>query len=425
MSWDTLRRRKWGQSSLKCCTKGLGPQKIQQEPSGGITPGHDQCCISCPTLRKDSFCTEISQVPLGSLIYWSHGMFNNDSLSYAGYKWAAGVRAACTETPRCDGQVPTAPEQYSLGAAFGAWKQILGYLVEDNQERSPGMPVFDIGVFAAPAGQSHRLLGSKQGHLATWRPGWNLNSKGVKFQTKSMSPLKSAWPLPSHPFGFPLIGPQRAGGFRALPGPWPSAGGWGQPILCMVQLGAILQFSLTRIQASFCRHKEPNSPEVQFVHQYKLLLSHPLHTIPLPCRHIPASFHVSNLSFPNRLGMVESRDSRLDSAHLFSPQSISAIPAFFEKIPPPSFPGGKRSWVCLCCFVMLWSTSCGKASPKIKIFSTTDTARDSQEDKVWLPLLSQNYSHDVQRWVTGLGKGPSPSRKMFLLPRLRGKKIIP
>lgn len=56
MSWDTLRRRKWGQSSLKCCTKGLGPQNIQQEPSGGITPGHSQRCISCPTLRKDSFC---------------------------------------------------------------------------------------------------------------------------------------------------------------------------------------------------------------------------------------------------------------------------------------------------------------------------------------------------------------------------------
>lgn len=154
-------------------------------------------------------------------------------------------RAACTETLQCDGQIPTAPEQYSLGAALGSWKQILGYLIEDHQERNPGTPIFDTGVFAAPAG----LLGSKQGHLAMWRPGRNLNSRGVKFQTKSTSPLKSAWPFPSHPFGFPLIGPQRAGGCRALPAPWPSAGGWGQLIVCMVQLGAILQCSLTRIQA--------------------------------------------------------------------------------------------------------------------------------------------------------------------------------
>lgn len=146
-------------------------------------------------------------------------MFNNDSLSYAGYKWAAGVGAACTETPQCDGQIPTATEQHSLGAAFGSWKQILRYLTGDHQERNPGTPIFDIGMFAAPAGQSQGLLGSKQGHLAMWRPGRNLNSNGVKFQTTSMSPLKSAWPFPSHPFGFPLMGPQRTGGFRALPGP--------------------------------------------------------------------------------------------------------------------------------------------------------------------------------------------------------------
>lgn len=50
------RRRKWRQNSLSCCTEGSGPQKIQQDPPGGITPGHGQGCISCPTLRKDSFC---------------------------------------------------------------------------------------------------------------------------------------------------------------------------------------------------------------------------------------------------------------------------------------------------------------------------------------------------------------------------------
>lgn len=122
-----------------------------------------------------------------------------------------------------------------------------------------------------------------------------------------------------------------------MPGPWPCAGGRGQLIICMVQLGAILQFSLTGIQASFCRHKEPNSPEVQFVHQYKLLLSHPLHPIPLPCCHIPASFHASNLSFPNRLGIAEGRDSLFGLAPLFSPQSIPAIPACSEKSHLPHF----------------------------------------------------------------------------------------
>lgn len=50
------RRRKWRQSSLNCSTKGSGAQKIQQEPPGGITPGHGQRCISCLSLRKDSFC---------------------------------------------------------------------------------------------------------------------------------------------------------------------------------------------------------------------------------------------------------------------------------------------------------------------------------------------------------------------------------
>lgn len=55
-------------------------------------------------------------------------------------------------------------------------------------------------VFAADAGQ----LRGKQGRLATWSSAWNLNYKGVKFKTKSMSPLKPAQPFSLHPFCFPL-----------------------------------------------------------------------------------------------------------------------------------------------------------------------------------------------------------------------------
>lgn len=58
-------------------------------------------------------------------------------------------------------------------------------------------------MFAADVGRSHRLLRDKQGHLATQRSGWNLNYKGVKFKTKSVFPLKPAWPFPLQPFRFP------------------------------------------------------------------------------------------------------------------------------------------------------------------------------------------------------------------------------
>lgn len=83
--------------------------------------------------------------------------------------------------------------------------------------------------------------------------------------------------------------------------------------------------SLTRIPASSCRHKEPNSAEVQFVHQYELLLSHPL---------LPSLSATSPLSFViaiPKLSVAESRDSLCGLAHGFSPQTISAIPASSEK----------------------------------------------------------------------------------------------
>lgn len=134
--------------------------------------------------------------------------------------------------------------------------------------------------------QSHQLLKGKKSHLVTWRAGWNLNYKVVKFKPKSMSLLKASWPFSLRPFDFPLTGPLGAKGL----GLCKVHGGWGQLIICMVQLGAIFQFSLTRIQGSFCSCKEANSPEVQFVHQCNLLLSHPLHTTPPPLLSCPSLF---------------------------------------------------------------------------------------------------------------------------------------
>lgn len=178
-------------------------------------------------------------------------------------------------------------EQYCLGAAFGSCKITLLRTIRIEIQDPL---ICDIGVFAAHARWSHQLLRGKQDHLATWRSGWNLNYKGVKLKTKSMSPLKPDWPFSFASFWSSTDRVPGTAGVRALPGPWPSAGGWAQLIICMVQLGAIFQFSLTRIQASFCRHKEANSPEVQFVLQCNLLLSHPWRTAPPPLLSRPCLF---------------------------------------------------------------------------------------------------------------------------------------
>lgn len=94
-------------------------------------------------------------------------------------------------------------EQYCLGAAFGSCKITLLRTIRIEIQDPL---ICDIGVFAAHARRSHQLLRGKQDHLATWRSGWNLNYKGVKLKTKSMSPLKPAWPFPLHPFRLPLTG---------------------------------------------------------------------------------------------------------------------------------------------------------------------------------------------------------------------------
>lgn len=221
-----------------------------------------------------------------------------------------------------------------------------------------------------------------------------------------MSPLKPAWPFPLHPFGFPVMGPlgARRLGLCQVHGSVLEAGAnW---LFAWFQLGAILQFSLTRIQASFCRRKEANSPEVQFVHQYNLLLSHPLHIAPPPCCHIPAHFHASNLSFPSRLRMLESGDLLFDLAHLFSPQSVSAITASSKKSHLTRFcVANKAGSGCTgsCCSDQ---QAVRKHHLEANYFAVTEAARDSQEEKVWLPLLPQS----LLPWCTASGhwsgKGP-------------------
>lgn len=128
-------------------------------------------------------------------------------------------------------------------------------------------------------------IGPQRGHLAREKSGQNLSYKGFKLKTKSRSFLKLAQPSPFYPFGVSLSGSRR----------------WGLcqdrgPVLCtqriipMVQLGTIFHFSLTRIQASFCEHKEGKCPEVQFVHQWILLLSHLFHSDPFPLLSHSCSF---------------------------------------------------------------------------------------------------------------------------------------
>lgn len=187
-------------------------------------------------------------------------------------------------------------------------------------------------------------------------------------------------------------------GLRALPGPWPGAGGWGQLIICMVQLGAIFQFSLTRIQASFCRRKEANSPEVQFVHQYNLLLSHPLHTAPPLFCHVPARFHASNLSL--------SGDLLFDLAHLFSPQSVSAITASSEKSHLARSRVANKAGSGCAGSASSDQPAVTKHHLEANYFAVTERVRESREDKVWLPLLPQSLLPRCTASGHWSGKGP-------------------
>lgn len=185
----------------------------------------------------------------------------------------------------------------------------------------------------------------------------------------------------------------------------------------MVQLGAILQLPLTRIQESSCRHEEPNSPEVQFVHQYRLLLSHPLHPIPLPCCHIPTSFHASNLSFPfpgwgwYRAG---SHFIFFGLAHVFSSQSISAIPVFSEKSHLPHFQVAKEGGSGCASSGCSGEPVVEKHHLKAKYFlqqTQPETVKKTKSGCLW---LSQNYSHD---WS---GKWPKSQQKDVSAPKIKG-----
>lgn len=330
-------------------------------------------------------------------------MFNNDSLSPAGYKWAAAVRAACTETPQCDGHIPTAPEQHPLGAAFRSWKKILGSLIEDPQQRNPGTPIFDIWGVCSSAGQSHGQLGDKQGHLAMW----NLNSKGVKFQTKSMSPLKCAWPFPSHPFGFPLRGPQRARGALPVHGPVLEAGAsW---FLAWPNWEPSFRFpdkdpSLLLPTQGAKQRRGAICPSVRAVIEPS--------TAPLPFCHIPPLIcHCHSQAERGR----EQGLTFWFGPWIFTPNHF-CHPCFLWKIHLPHFQVANEAG-------SGWSSSGCSDQPAVekhhlkpKYFlqqTQPETVKKTKSGCLCCPKITP---------MSGLENGPSPSRKMLLFPRLKGKK---
>lgn len=168
--------------------------------------------------------------------------------------------------------------------------------------------------------------------------------------------------------------------------------------------------SLTRIPASSCRHKEPNSAEVQFVHQYELLLSHPL---------LPSLSATSPLSFViaiPKLSVAESRDSLFGLAHGFSPQTISAIPASSEKSHLPHFQVANEAG-------SGWSSSGCSDQPAVEKHHLKPKyfLQQTQPETVKKTKSGCLCCHKITP-MSGLENGPSPSRKMLLLPRLKGKK---
>lgn len=128
-------------------------------------------------------------------------------------------------------------------------------------------------------------IGSQRDYLTREKSVRNLSYNRFKLKTESRSLLKHTQPSPFHPFGFSLSGSRRLGLCQDHGSVLPI-----QRIIPVLQLGTIFQFSLTRFQASFCEHKEGKCPEVQFVHQWILLLSHLFHADPFPLLSCSCSF---------------------------------------------------------------------------------------------------------------------------------------